>query len=334
MFSLNGAPLLGIGNAATDVVCQIDDDAFLQEWGFIKGQCIFLSDEQTIALSEELSNRNVTLLPGGSAANVVSCFAALGGKATFIGKTAQDACGDLFKSSMDEWNIRFDTPAVQDANMASTQIFTMVSADGERSFAACYGASHHIALDDINEQMVAGVGYVLLDGYMLMSENGPAVLRRTVELAKKMGRQVVFMPADLSVIEARAEDTAFLMREADSVICNLEQALALADGVDDVSDVLEEWTKAFDFGCITDGANGVHAFADGQVFAVSNPYQPDYIESTNGAGDNFAGGFLYGMSNRMPTALSARLGMYCALECLKHQSPRPQSDLSKLLVAA
>lgn len=333
MFHTKAKPLLGVGNAATDVVCQINDDAFLDEWGLVKGQCIFLSDEQAIALSKELNKRNVVLLPGGSAANVVSCFAALGGKASFIGKTAQDACGDLFKRSMHKWDVCFDTDAVNDPHMASTQIFTIVSADGERSFAACYGASHKIALDDISQQMVAGVGYVLLDGYMLMSENGPAVLRRSVDIAKQLGRQIIFLPADLSVIAARSDDTAFLMQESSCVICNLEQALAL-ENVGDVSDVLDIWAERYDFGCITDGANGVHAFADGKVYAVSNPYQPDYIESTNGAGDNFAGGFLFGVSCHMPTTMAARLGMYCALECLKHQSPRPQSDLSQLLKTA
>lgn len=329
----NGMRLLGIGNAATDIVCAVASDSDIQALGLIKGQCVFLDDAAALTLSQRLQDRDVTLLPGGSAANVVSCYAALGGAAEFVGKTAQDECGRIFSRSMDDYNVTFRTPPVEGALHASTQIFTIVTPDGERSFAACYGASHHISLDDMDIETMTRSGMILLDGYMLMSDNGPEVLRHSVETAQRYGRDVVFLPADLSVIEARPDDVAYLMKESDAVICNQEQALALTNAAD-ITAALDVLKDRHSFGSVTDGANGVYGFQDGNVQHVANPYQPTQIASTNGAGDNFAGGFLYGLSMHMPLAMACRLGMYCALECLKHQSPRPQSDLSFLLSSA
>lgn len=333
MFGNKSPRLLGIGNAATDVVCNVQSDEDLKNFGLIKGQCVFLDDKNVQELFSKLSIYDVQYLPGGSAANVVTTFAALGGRAEFVGKISDDECGQIFKNSMIEQDVDYSTASVDDPNLVSTQIFTLVTPDGERSFAACYGASHYISRDDIDINKVSHSSLLLLDGYMLMSENGPDVLMHSIDLAQKCGRDVVFMPADLSVIEARPEQTRDIMRAAQSVICNLEQAQALT-GLEDIDDILDYLMQNFEFGCVTDGANGVYAFQDGQKIAVSNPYQPQEIVSTNGAGDNFAGGFLYGVLHHLPLRMSCRLGMYCALECLKQQGSRAQQDLSHLLASA
>ncbi len=325
----HNARLIGIGNAAMDLVSVVPSDADIARLGLKKGHCVFLSDAEAEALTAAIEAWGIDYVPGGSAANVLSCFAALGGGGRFVGKTAPDESGRRFSESMTQWGIAYDTVPT-DNQCGSTRIFTIVTPDGERSFAASYGASHAIAESDLRADDMRDSAMLLIDGYMLMSDNGPNVLRHAIAMAQDMARPVVFLPADLSVIEAKPDDTEFLMQAANAVICNAEQAIALtgAGGVDEAVDMFRQRNL---FGCVTLGAEGVLAFEAAAIHRVENPYQPDMIVSTNGAGDNFSGGFLYGLLHGMGMVQACRLGMYCALEILKHQSPRPQTSLAHLI---
>jgi sugar/nucleoside kinase (ribokinase family) len=299
--------------------------------GLKEGQCVFLGHDETIKMRDAIAEMGlgVSFLPGGSAANVLSCYAALGGKSSFIGKAAEDDCGAMFRQSLQEWGIQFlSAPAI--GQVSSTQIFTFISPNGERSFAANYGASHMISPNDVRAEHIGQCDAIVLDGYMLMSDHGPETLKHTVELARQYGRSVIFMPADLSVIEARYDDVRWLMQHCDAVICNAEQAMALTGDIE-LDHAVERLAGLYDYGCVTLGEDGVKAYRDGKITHAANPYTPEHIVSTNGAGDNFAGGFLYGLFHGLPVRLACHLGMYCALDVLKRQSPRPEKPLVSLL---
>jgi sugar/nucleoside kinase (ribokinase family) len=60
----------------------------------------------------------------------------------------------------------------------------------------------------------------------------------------------------------------------------------------------------------------------------------DKVVDTTGAGDLFAAGFLYGMTNGLEPEESAKLGSLCAAEVIAHVGARPQADLRALAVAA
>lgn len=325
--------ILGIGNAAVDVISTIDSDEELDRLGLKKGHCVFFDDEQAKQLHAQIKDSNPEYVPGGSAANVLSCYRALGAQGRFIGKISDDECGRVFKKSMHDLGISYTT-APCDNGDGSTQIFTIVSADGERSFAAHYGASHVIDENDVSEEDIIASALLLIDGYMLMSNNGFNVLKKAVLLAKKHNRIIAFLPSDLSVIDEKRAETDYMVEHCDFLICNEEQALSLShtDNVEEASKVLREDVE---LGAITMGEEGVYAFYGAeQAVKVSNPYQPDTIVSTNGAGDNFAGGLLYGILHDMPLQTACRIGMLCALEILKQQSPRPEASFTSLLEAA
>ena len=68
---------------------------------------------------------------------------------------------------------------------------------------------------------------------------------------------------------------------------------------------------------------------------VAVPAAPvDRVVDTTGAGDLFAAGFLYGITNGLSPEDSARLGGVCAAEVISHVGARPQADLRALAVAA
>jgi sugar/nucleoside kinase (ribokinase family) len=58
------------------------------------------------------------------------------------------------------------------------------------------------------------------------------------------------------------------------------------------------------------------------------------IVDTTGAGDLYAAGFLYGLTNGLPLPACGALGSLCAAEIISHVGARPEVALSGLAKAA
>lgn len=318
--------LIGIGNAAIDVTASVPSDQELIALGFKKGACVFPDSHQALVLSEKL--RNPVNEPGGAAANVLCAYGALGGKGRFIGKIGRDDLGGIFTRSMHKFDIAFDTKPC-DGDILSTRIFTAITPDRERSFASYYGASHHISRGDVQTEWFTPDTTLLIDGYMLMSDGGPDTLRHAVTMARKAGSEILFMPSSLSVIEERRADVDYLQDHCHAIICNESEAFALTQASVHGIGALRQ---KFDWGVVTCGDNGVIYFDhDNDMIVQPVPYMPQIVVNTNGAGDNFAGGFLYGRHHGLPAGKCLRLGQLCALDILKSNGPRPEKGLDRLL---
>lgn len=319
--------LIGIGNAAIDVTASVSSDDELLALGFKKGACVFPDYHQALVLSEKL--KSPVNEPGGAAANVLCAYGALGGIGRFIGKIGQDRLGQLFTDSILKFNIAYDTKPCE-GDILSTQIFTAISPDRERSFASYYGASHLISRNDLTPKWFTRNATLLIDGYMLMSDGGPDTLRYAVEIAKQSGTETVFMPSSLSVIEERPEDIAFLQDNCDSIICNESEAFAMTEATS-LEQAIDIFKTKFDWGVITLSEDGVVYFDQDDIIRQETPYVAQTIVNTNGAGDNFTGGFLFAKHNNYPIRDCLKLGQLCALDILKSNGPRPESFLKNMI---
>ncbi len=58
------------------------------------------------------------------------------------------------------------------------------------------------------------------------------------------------------------------------------------------------------------------------------------VVDTTGAGDLYAGGFLYGLTRGLPLPTCGRVGSLCAAEIISHVGARPEVDLSRLVAKA
>lgn len=321
--------LIGIGNAGIDVTASVASDDELSSLGFHdKGGCAFPDYEGALRLSKEL--KNPLNEPGGVAANVLCTYGALGGQGRFIGKTAPDAMGDLFRASLKPFGVAFDTKPCGD-DVLSTLIFTAITPDNERSFASYYGASHLISPDDVEDTWFNGDTTLLIDSYMLMSDGGPKTLRHAANIAKNRGSAIIFMPCSLSVIHQKWDDMQDLQALSNAIIANQEEALALAQK-DTVEQTVEHLKEQFDWGVVTMSERGAIYFEKGRPnIHQPAPSQTFTIVNTNGAGDNFTGGFIYGRHHGFTIEQSLRLGQLCAVNALQNSGARPTGSLKHLL---
>lgn len=316
--------LIGIGNAAIDGTIEISSDAQLQELELIKGTCVFAGNDDPRMKRVFDLYPNYQKDPGGAAANAIYAYSALGGDARFIGKTGVDEHGDFFTKNIREVGVKFDTKPTTETQ--STFLFSVITPDRERSFLSNHGASHHISSDDVNEEWFTKDTSLIIDGYMLMSGGGPDALFTAMNYAENNNSEMIFMPCSLTVILEKDEHVQKIMKHAQAIICNEEEALALTK-TNNISDL----SNYFDWGVVTLGEKGAFYFTKDESNIVPIPKTPSKILNTNGAGDNFSGGLLYGLHHGMDIEEAVKLGQLCAIHVLGQRGARCDKDISYML---
>lgn len=325
---------VGVGNNAIDVTCNVSD-TLLHDLKIIKSSCVFPDRAGVEALEAALKSHNIplTLEPGGSAANTACTLGALGDTAAIIGKTALDDYGRLFAQSMEKWNVLQPIPPANDALASTTRIYTFITPDKDRSFSAYHGSSDFLEPADIDPALIAQSRCLYVDGYILASKNGAAVARTAMSYARASGCLAVFNPSSPSVIEGWPDVVRELMALADGIICNAMEASMLTGG-HTLDGSLASLAQGRKFAALTMGADGAYAQSGTTIAHRPNPAFDFTIVNTNGAGDNFAGGFLYGVNRGWTLERSLDLGLACAVNVLAMNGPRPQASLANLVKAA
>ena len=270
---------------------------------------------------------------GGSAANTVAGVAALGGKAGFIGKVADDAMGDVFTHDITASGVDFEA-AIVPADAAGTgRCLVMVTDDAERTMATHLGVANTFAPGDVDGRLLSRTKVTYLEGYLFDLPPAKEAMRQAVEATHAADGSVALTLSDSFCVDRHRSDFLSLFDgDLDLVFANHDEIIALfaAKTLDAALDALEETGV---LGAITLGAEGsVIVTPAGRIAVPAAPVAS--VVDTNGAGDLFAAGFLFGITNGLDPEASARLGGLCAAEVISHLGARPQDDLRRLALEA
>lgn len=318
--------VLSFGHTPADILAQVSDD-FLKEHGFLKSQCNVVACEQANALFEELDD---TLLEGGgAAANTTACLASLGAKTAFLGFIAKDTLGDFIVTTFDEHEIVRPIGRI-DSDLGSDRVFVFVTPDGERTFASYYGVSNEMKAEHLDEPTIANSKILFLQGYHLNTTYGIEILKKGVEIAKQHNVKVAFNPNDVSIYDKYPDAVNWLMEHADIAIMNQLEAMHIT-GTDNADSAVDALRSIVDTAAVTLSEDGAITFDKQEQIHCPVVSQKIEIVNTNGAGDHYAAGFLYGLAKELPLEKANKLGNLCASAALQEHSARPKSDLSRFL---
>ncbi|PZQ44896.1 MAG: hypothetical protein DI551_09170 [Micavibrio aeruginosavorus] len=321
--------LCGIGNACIDITAHVDD-AFLAQWNYPKSICTYLLLDEANRLEAALTDP--AYIPGGCAANVAATISALGGKSAFMGRLAKDTVGAKFLKDLETRNIRYIANASPDNETGSTRVFALITPDKERTFATYYGVQEDIDDSDLDELAIRQSNFLYLDGYALNSRKGGHVFLNAAATAHSADKLVAFAPSDLSILDKYSAAVNAIIDVSDVILCNKQEALLLSQ-TDNLQDAIKFLQGMFARGSVTVGDQGAYVFDKSTAHHIPAATLPGPMVDTNGAGDAFAGGFLYGLSNNMRLEQAARLGNLCAAAIITRAGARPAPDCQPLLKA-
>ncbi len=318
--------LAAVGNAIVDVLAHCED-SFLQDHDIPKGSMQLIGAEHALHIYKEMGE--TTEMAGGSAANSTACLASLGGSAGFIGKVGRDRLGETFRQSLTEIGVSFATQPMAD-HTPTGRCLINVTPDAERSMLTFIGAAEHVGDVDIDEDLVAGAAVTYFEGYLFEQPVARGAMVRACEIAKANGRKTAITLSDSGCVKRqRAHFMNFIKDHVDIVFANEEEATALADTSDfDATPKILAGLAPY-FALTRSEKGSVVVGPDGKAQSVPAKSPPQLVDTT-GAGDGYAGGFIYGFVRDLPLATCAALGSLAAAEVISHMGPRPEQSLHRL----
>jgi len=145
-------------------------------------------------------------------------------------------------------------------------------------------------------------------------------MKQTKKIAEKNGVKTALTLSDPSIVEGFKERFEELIgASVDLLFCNEEEA-KIFTGTDELSQAREALKKEAKRFVITQGANGAHIY-DGDTFIDIAPYETKAVD-TNGAGDMYAGAFLFGITNGMGYAGAGKLASLAGSKVVSQYGPR------------
>ena len=315
--------IYGIGAALVDTEVEVSD-AFLVSANIDKGVMTLVDEPRQSELLAALASENTHMLRkcGGSVCNSVVAASSLGAKAFFSGKVADDSDGELYVKDLQDAGVDFHG-AGQESGITG-KCLVMVTVDAERTMNTFLGASEALSAREIDQAALVDSEWFYVEGYLVTDEARTLATKVAVEAAKANNVKVAISLSDPFVVAVFGD----ALREVigggvDLIFCNKDEALAFTgtESLEAAAEGLKQYTKTF---AITDGANGAITF-DGNTLNQSKGVEAKAID-TNGAGDMFAGAFLYAITSGKSYAWAANLANDCAARVVAQFGPRLEAS--------
>jgi sugar/nucleoside kinase (ribokinase family) len=317
--------IVAMGDAIVDVIASCDED-FLVNHRLPKGSMQLLSPQAADALYSAMGQARE--MSGGSAANSMAGIAAMGGRSAFIGQVAEDQLGMIFEHDMHALGVHFATPPLADGPPTG-RCLILVTPDAQRTMNTCPGASHELAAETLDAELIRSSAILYLEGYLFGPEKPRAAMMKAIDIAHSAGRKVAFTLSESVCIADRKAGFHQMLDNhgVDLLFANEDEALQLT-GRGDLDQALADLTAKVPTVVITRGAAGALAVEGGHLTRVPAMPVPSVIDTT-GAGDLFAAGFLTARCKGAPLARCLSTGAVAAAEIISHYGARPEADLKE-----
>ncbi len=312
----------GVGNAIMDLQVRCDD-TFLTSNAIEKGIMTLTDPERQEVILDALADHTIHYCSGGSAANTIVGIADMGGKAAYAGKTGNDTFGKQYIDEMRKLGIAIEV-ASEDGTSGTCVV--LITPDAQRTMLTHLGISGSLCASDIQAEEIAKARYVYVEGYLFAGDVTKAAAYKAIELAKAHGVKVALTISDPFLIDiCRDEFQALIEGPVDLLFCNEDEAKSLT-GLDDPIECAHEIHKHCENVALTLGKNGSILMHQGELIAVEG-VDVEAIDTT-GAGDMYAAGVLYGITNGLTWKQAGHLGSHAAAHIVSQLGARLPNKLN------
>ena len=308
MNSFTGAPntqksILGIGNALIDVLINITDDSVLHKFGLPKGSMTLVDAILSAEIKKETKMNNRIIQTGGSAANTVHGIAKLGGRCGYIGKISDDDFGSFY---LEEFKKNKINTHFFYSKTGTGHATGLISPDSERTFGTYLGAAMELTAEEMTPDIFRNYGILHIEGYLVQNH---ALIEAALKIAKENGLLVSIDMASFNIVETNIEFLHRIIREyVDIVFANEDEAMALTGLMPE--EAVHSIAGMCDIAIVKLGAQGSLIKAGDRVVKIE-AIKAKSIDTT-GAGDIYASGFLYALSENFDLEVAGKIGSLLA----------------------
>jgi sugar/nucleoside kinase (ribokinase family) len=306
----------GLGNAIVDIFVEISD-AELAELGFERGTMRLVELAEQQGLLRRFHGREPRLVSGGSVANSVIACSQLGGRAAFIGCVGDDRYGLFYESEFAELGVEIGNPVI--VGEATGTCVALITPDAERTMRTCLAVSSRLAARHVDAARVRASEWLFIEGYVFANPTGPDAIREAVRVAKQHGVRVAVTCSEAFVAEAFAGPFFETLKQTDLLFCNASEACAVTKAAN-AAEAFARLKNIVPAAVVTAGPGGAHVrFGGVEAHVAAFPCEP--VDLT-GAGDMFAGAFLYGITHGVRADRAARAACFLAMKVITQVGAR------------
>ena len=311
--------IYAIGNALVDSEYEVSD-ALLQSMGVDKRHMTLIDTPRRAELLHHVKAIAPRQTGGGSAGNTVVALAQLGGKAFYSCKVAHDHLGDFYVKDLQACGVETNLNHTRALEGQTGSCMVLVTPDAERSMCTFLGVSAELDDKALHPQDIVKSKIYYMEGYLAASPTGLNAALQGRKIAKEAGVALALTLSDVSMIQfCKAGLDAMLGDGVDYLFCNQEEAQVWC-GSDDLNVVKRTLQNVAKMVCLTRGPEGSEIFTAAQSWHV--PADKVKAIDTNGAGDMFAGAFLYAISRGYSADKAAYLGNHAAAAVVSQHGNR------------
>jgi len=318
-----GYDIFGVGNAIMDMQVRCDD-RFLENNGIEKGVMTLVDEARQQLILDALADHDVHYCSGGSGANTIVGVADMGGTAAYACKTGADNFGRQYLEEMKKLGITIEIPPTEGQTGSCV---VLITPDAQRSMLTHLGISSSLGVDDIIESEISRAKYIYIEGYLFVGESTKAAALKAIKLAKANKVKVALTISDPFLIDICRHQFEKLIEDGiDLLFCNEQEARALT-GREDPIDCAQAIHRHCENVALTLGRKGSIIMHEGEVLPIEG-VEIEAVDTT-GAGDMYAAGVLYGITNGLSWQHAGRLGSHAAARVVAQLGARLPKPLSR-----
>lgn len=321
--------LAGIGNAIVDVITRVSDHE-LSTLQIDKGVMQLIDQQQAEWLLAKMPERAQSA--GGSVANTLVGASQLGLRTAFVGRVQDDALGQFCVADTTQAGTDFVNDPVAMGLLPTSRCLIFVTPDGERSMNTYLGISAELGPDDVNEAILAGSEWALLEGYLYDKDAGKAAFKKAAQACQSTGGQVGITLSDPFCVDRHRNDFQNLVRTHMNFAIGNSAEWCTLYNTTDLTVALQQAAQDCTLVACTRSGDSVLLLQGGQTIEV--PVAKTTPIDATGAGDQFAAGLLSGLALGQSLPQAGAMGCLAAAEVIQHVGARPLSQVRAQIVAA
>lgn len=295
----------GIGNALVDMEFEVEPE-FLKEAGIDKGLMTLVDEERQHQIVNTLHGIQHKRSCGGSAANTMIAVSQFGGKSFYSCKVAHDEVGEFYFKDLQENGVDTNLSKETLESGITGKCIVLITPDADRTMNTFLGITQNFSTKELVEEKIKNSNYLYMEGYLVASPTGKGAAVQARKVAEAHGVKTAITFSDVNMVHYFRDGLAEMIGDGvDLLFCNESEALAYtnAKNVQEASKEIRKIAKRF---AITLGAKGALVFdGEKEIYVVTMPVE---AIDTNGAGDLFAGAFLYAINAGHSYAEAGKLG--------------------------
>jgi len=317
--------LCGLGNGLVDLEITVNSQQ-LEELGIKKGTMTLVSEQEQQELLTKLSHTQPYRCSGGSVANSIIAFSALGGTGAHKTILGNDSFGNFYAQEFVDLGIKLDADKIDDLSTGTCAV--LITEDAERTLFTSLGVNATYAKKNINESTIEQSEWLYIEGYKFSEPSGVDSINYAIEIAKNSNTKVALSFSDTFVVNFFRNDVQKVLENTDFLFCNETEATAYTNNEDFDSNFVQ-LTSIIENVALTRGKAGSRLKWYGET--KSFDAVPIKAVDTTGAGDMYAGSLLYGLLNGLTVQQSGKLASYASAQIVAQMGARYKGNVKNFL---